>query len=60
LELGKESGDIEYAAGSVLALLRGEWQQKFSEMHLALAKVRGGGEPNNDVRRDWSEQEISH
>jgi len=41
---GKESGEIEYAADSVLALCGGEWDdvRKEKTVHLALAKVRAG------------------
>lgn len=42
--LGKESGEIEYAADSVLALVSGEWTEGSAArpMWLALAKMRAG------------------
>lgn len=41
--LGKESGEIEYAADTVLALVSGQYQEhKPTPMHLALAKMRAG------------------
>jgi len=41
--LGKESGEIEYAADTVLALVSGEYEQhKPTPMHLAVAKMRAG------------------
>lgn len=42
--MGKESGEIEYAADSVMALVSGDWDERSKEtpMHLAVAKVRAG------------------
>jgi len=42
--MGKESGEIEYAADSVMALVSGDWDDRKKEkpMHLAVAKVRAG------------------
>lgn len=40
--LGKESGEIEYSADTVMVLCRGEHQTHHTEMHLAVAKVRAG------------------
>jgi replicative DNA helicase len=42
--MGKESGDIEYAADSVLSLVSGVFdaRNKVTPMHLAVAKVRAG------------------
>jgi replicative DNA helicase len=42
--LGKESGDIEFAADSVLALVSGAFDARagVTPMHLAVAKVRAG------------------
>lgn len=40
--LGKESGEIEYSADTVLALCRGEFRTTYTETHLVVAKVRAG------------------
>lgn len=40
--LGKESGEIEYSADTVLALSREEFRPGGTRMHLAAAKVRAG------------------
>lgn len=41
--MGKESGDIEYAADTVLALVAdGEWNGSRTPMKLAIAKMRAG------------------
>jgi replicative DNA helicase len=42
--MGKESGDIEYAADSVLSLVSGDFDErdKVTSMFLAIAKVRAG------------------
>jgi replicative DNA helicase len=40
--LGKESGEIEFSADSVLALVRETFRQGGTPMHLAAAKVRAG------------------
>ena len=41
--MGKESGDIEYAADTVLALVTdGEWNGSRTPMKLAIAKMRAG------------------
>lgn len=40
--LGKESGEIEFSADSVLALSREEYREGGTPMHLAAAKVRAG------------------
>jgi replicative DNA helicase len=40
--LGKESGEIEFSADTVLALVREEFREGGTPMHLAAAKVRAG------------------
>ena len=40
--LGKESGDIEYAANTVLAMAKGDFCNTYSEIHVAVAKLREG------------------
>ena len=41
--LGKESGEIEYAADTVMALVSGEYEErKPTPIHLAVAKMRAG------------------
>ena len=42
--LGKESGEIEYAADTVMALVSGEYEERkpTKKMHLAIAKMRAG------------------
>ena len=39
---GKESGEVEFAADTVMVLVRGDFTDSATEMHLALAKVRAG------------------
>ena len=39
---GKESGEVEFAADTVLVLVRGESQPDATEIHLAIAKARAG------------------
>jgi len=40
--LGKESGEIEFSADTVMALCQGGFEKDHTEMHLAVAKVRAG------------------
>ena len=39
---GKESGEVEFAADTVIALVRGEFLDVTTLMHLAIAKIRAG------------------
>ena len=53
--LGKESGEIEYAADTVLALVSGEYEErKPTKMHLAIAKMRAGRAAWCDLEFDGS------
>lgn len=53
--MGKESGDIEYAADTVLALVpKGEWDGSKRTMRLAIAKMRAGVPSSCELSFDGS------
>lgn len=73
--MGKESGEIEFSADSVLALLAEPWRDRDNDgqprpphdgthVHLAAAKVRAGGTRWIDLRFDggsfWEPREDRH